>query len=180
MIINQAVRRIDMNLIAAVDRNWAIGYKNSLLVHIPRDQKTFREMTEGKVIVIGRKTLESFPQKQPLANRCNIILSKDKNYTVKDAMVVHSIKELMKVLEQFDTRDVYVAGGASVYEQLLPYCDTAYITKIDYAYQADAFLSNLDNLPEWELTQDSEEQTYFDLAYYFMKYSKRTIDFYLS
>ena len=69
-----------MNLIAAVDRNWAIGYKNSLLVHIPRDQKTFREMTEGKVIVIGRKTLESFPQKQPLANRCNYFIKRKELY----------------------------------------------------------------------------------------------------
>lgn len=162
-----------MNIIAAVDSNWAIGYQNSLLVRIPSDQKMFRELTEGKVIVVGRKTLETFPQKQPLKNRVNIVLSKDKKYTVKGAIVLHSIKELRKELEKYDDKEVYVAGGASVYEQLLPYCDTAYITKIDYAYQADAHFPRLDNMPDWELTADSEEQTYFDLEYYFRKYEKK-------
>lgn len=163
-----------MNIVAAVDNNWAIGYRNSLLVRIPSDRKLFREMTEGKVIVIGRKTLETFPQKQPLKNRVNIILSRNRNYAVRDAVVVHSIEELMKELEKYDSRDVYVAGGAGVYEQLLPYCDTAYITKIDYTYQADAYFPGLDGMPGWELTADSEEQTYFDLAYYFLKYERKS------
>lgn len=162
-----------MNIIAAVDNNWAIGYQNSLLVRIPRDQKQFREMTEGKVIVIGRKTLETFPQKQPLKNRVNIILSRDRQYQVKDAVVIHSIEKLLEELKQYNDREIYVAGGASVYEQLLPYCDTAYITKIDYSYQADAHFPRLDRLSDWVLTQKSEEQTYFDLTYYFQKYERK-------
>ena len=85
-----------MNLIVAVDSNWAIGYNNSLLVKIPNDMKFFRNQTTGKVIVMGRKTFESFPQKQPLGNRTNIILSSNKNYSVKGAIVVHSIPELKK------------------------------------------------------------------------------------
>lgn len=162
-----------MNMIAAVDNNWAIGFRNSLLVRIPRDQQMFRDMTEGKVLVIGRKTLETFPQKQPLKNRVNIILSRDVNYAVKDAMVVHSTEELMEELKKYDTNDVYVAGGASVYEQLLPYCDTAHITKVDYAYQADVHFPRLDELEDWRLTADSEEQTYFDLEYHFQKYERK-------
>lgn len=162
-----------MNVIAAVDNNWAIGYQGSLLVRIPSDQKMFREMTEGKVIVMGRKTLETFPQKQPLKNRVNIVLSRDKGYTLKDAVAVHSIKELMDELKKYDDNDIFVVGGASVYEQMLPYCDTAHITKIDYAYQADAHFPNLDAMPEWELTADSDEQTYFDLEYYFLKYQRK-------
>ncbi|MDE7274173.1 MAG: dihydrofolate reductase [Lachnospiraceae bacterium] len=162
-----------MNIIAAVDKNWAIGFQNSLLVRIPRDQQIFREMTEGKVIVIGRKTLETFPQKQPLKNRVNIILSRSTDYAVKDAVVVHSMEELFEVLKKYDENDVYVAGGASVYEQLLPYCDTAHITKIDYTYQADAYFPRLDEMEGWELTADSEEQTYFDLEYYFQKYERK-------
>lgn len=162
-----------MNIIAAVDNHWAIGLQGSLLVRIPRDQQRFREMTEGKVIVVGRKTLESFPQKQPLKNRVNIILSRDRKYTVKDSYVVHSVEELMEALEQYDTNDVYVAGGASVYELLLPYCDTAYITKIDYTYQADVYFPGLDEMEDWQLTADSEEQTYFDLEYYFQKYERK-------
>ena len=162
-----------MNVIAAVDNNWAIGYQGSLLVRIPSDQKMFREMTEGKVIVMGRKTLETFPQKQPLKNRINIVLSRNEEYTVKGALVVHSIKELMEELKKYDDEDIFVVGGSSVYEQLLPYCDTAHITKIDYAYQADAHFPNLEAMPEWELTADSEEQTYFDLEYYFLKYQRK-------
>lgn len=159
-----------MNIIAAVDNNWAIGLNNSLLVRIPRDQQMFREMTEGKVIVVGRKTLETFPQKQPLKNRINIVLSRDKNYMVNGAVVAHSVGELMGELEKYNGKDVYVAGGASIYAQLLPFCDTAHITKINYSYQADAFFPNLDDMPGWKLTADSEEQTYFDIEYYFLKY----------
>lgn len=162
-----------MQIIAAVDNNWAIGFQNSLLVRIPRDQQMFREMTDGKVIVIGRKTLETFPQKQPLKNRVNIILSRDRKNTVKDAVVVHSIEELMEELRKYNTDDVYVAGGASIYRQLLPYCDTAHITKIDHTYQADAYFPQLDGMEDWELTADSEEQTYFDLEYYFQKYERK-------
>lgn len=162
-----------MNIIAAVDNNWAIGYHNSLLVQIPRDQQMFREMTEKRVLVIGRKTLETFPQKQPLKNRVNIILSRDREYIVRGATVVHSIDALMEELKKYDDKDVYVAGGASVYEQLLPCCDTAYITKIDYTYQADVYFPRLDAMADWALTADSEEQTYFDLEYYFQKYERK-------
>jgi dihydrofolate reductase len=164
-----------MNLIAAVDNNWAIGYKNSLLVKIPNDQKQFGEMTEGKVIVMGRKTLETFPQKQPLKNRVNIILTRDKGFTQKDAVVLHSIDELMEELKKYKDDDVYVIGGESIYEQLMPYCNTAHITKIDYEYQADAYLQNLDKSDGWRLVAESDEQTYFNLEYYFLKYEKVSI-----
>ena len=164
-----------MNIIAAVDKNWAIGNKNSLLVKIPRDQKLFMEMTEGKVVVMGRNTLESLPQRQPLKNRENIVLSSNKNYTVKGAMVVHSVEELFEELKQYKSEDVFVAGGEMVYRELLPYCDTAHITKIDYEYEADAHFPKLDELPEWKLVADSEEQTYFDLEYYFLQYRNRTV-----
>lgn len=162
-----------MNIIAAVDRNWAIGNRNALLVKIPRDQKLFMEMTKGKVVVMGRNTLESLPQKQPLGNRTNIVLSTDKNYKVRDAVVVHSLEELFEELKQYASDDVFVIGGERVYRQLLPYCDTAHITKIDYAYEADAHFPMLDELPEWELVADSDEQTYFDLEYYFLKYQNK-------
>lgn len=159
-----------MNLIAAVDQNWGIGLKNQLLVRIPEDMKYFRQMTTGKVVVMGRKTLESFPGGQPLSNRTNIVLTTDQNYQKKDAVVVHSLEELFHKLQQYQSEDVFVIGGESIYRQLLDQCETAYITKIDYQYQADAWFPNLDELPQWEITAKSEEQTYFDLEYYFLKY----------
>ena len=121
---------------------------------------------------MGRKTLESFPNGQPLKNRVNIVLTSDKNYKVKDAIIVHDLDELHKELEQYSSEDVYVIGGESIYRQLLDECDVAYITKIDYAYDADAYFPNLDEKEEWQITEDSDEQTYFDLEYYFLKYER--------
>lgn len=161
-----------MNLIAAVDKNWAIGNKNQLLVKIPADQKFFRETTTGKVVVMGRKTLESFPNGLPLKNRTNIVLTRDKNYNVKDAIVLHSLNDLRKELKKYPSEDIYVIGGETIYRQLLDECDVAHITKIDFSYDADAYFPNLDEMPEWKITADSEEQTYFDLEYYFYKYEK--------
>ena len=162
-----------MNLIVAVDNNWAIGNKNQLLVRIPNDHKHFREETTGKVVVLGRKTLETFPQGLPLKNRTNIILSKDRNYQVKDAIVVHSIEELLEELKKYDDEDIYIIGGDSVYKQMRPYCDVAHVTKIDHEYEADAYFPNLDKDEEWEIAADSDEQTYFDIAYQFLKYVRR-------
>lgn len=162
-----------MNLIVAVDSNWAIGNKNQLLVRIPADHKYFREITTGKVVVLGRKTLETFPQGMPLKNRTNIILSTNPDYHVKDAIVVHSLEELFEELKQYDTKDVYIIGGSSVYRELLPYCDVAHVTKIDRAYEADSYFPNFDQMEEWQITADSEEQTYFDLEYRFLKYEKK-------
>ena len=112
-----------MNIIVCADNNWAIGYKNRLLVSIPNDMKHFREETMGKVVVLGRKTLETFPQGQPLQGRTNIVLSKDKKLHIKGAEVVHSLEELLERLKDFDDEDIYIIGGDSVYQQLLPYCD---------------------------------------------------------
>lgn len=161
-----------MNLIAAVDKNWAIGKGNQLLVHIPADQKFFRETTTGKVVVMGRKTLESFPNGRPLKNRTNIVLTHNTNYSVPDAIVVHSLEELHEELKKYPSEDIYIIGGQKIYEQLVDACDVAHITKIDFAYSADAYFPNLDEKPEWKITGDSEEQTYFDLEYYFLRYER--------
>lgn len=161
-----------MNLIVAVDKNWAIGLSNKLLVSIPADMKFFREMTSGKVVAMGRKTLESFPGGQPLKNRTNIVLTKDQNYKVKDAVVVGTLEEMIEELKKYPSEDIYVIGGESVYRQLLPYCDTAYVTKIDHVYEADTFFPNLDEMKDWKMTGVTEEQTYFNLEYVFAKYER--------
>ena len=162
-----------MNLIVAVDENWAIGYKNELLIRIPADMKMFRQETTGKVVVLGRKTLETFPGGQPLKNRTNIILSTNKDYNVKDATVVHSIDELLEELKNYADEDIYIIGGETIYRQLLPYCNVAHITKIDRSYEADAFFTNLDENPDWEVTAESDEQSYFDTTYSFVKYERK-------
>lgn len=160
-----------MNLIVAVDKNWAIGQDNKLLVSIPADMKFFRETTKGNIVVMGRKTLESFPQGHPLQNRVNIVISRNKDYKVKGAVVVHSIEEAIEEAKKYEG-DVYVIGGESIYRAMLPYCQTALVTKIDHAYTADTYFPNLDEDPEWELTGETEEQTYFDLEYVFRRYER--------
>lgn len=162
-----------MNMIAAVDSNWAIGNKNKLLISIPADMKMFRQETTGNVVVMGRKTLESFPNGRPLPNRINIVLTKKLDYEVKDAIVVHSMDELMEELKKYESESIYIIGGETIYRQLLPYADTCHITKIERAYEADAYFPNLDNDEEWEITAESDEQVYFDTTYSFVKYTRK-------
>lgn len=162
-----------MQLIVAVDKNWAIGNGTKLLVRIPEDQKFFRETTMGHVVVLGRKTLAEFPGGLPLKGRTNIIVTRDKNFTVKDAIIVHSEEELKEELKKYDSDDIFIIGGESIYDMMYEYCDTAHVTKIDYAYQADKYFPNLDNKEDWVITADSDEQTYFDLEYYFYKYENK-------
>ena len=161
-----------MNLIVAVDKNWAIGKENKLLVSIPQDMKFFRETTMGQVVVMGRKTLESFPGGQPLKKRTNIVITRDKNYSVKDAIVVHSVEEALEELKNYNSEDVYVIGGDSIYRQMLPYCHVAHVTKINHAYEADTYFPNLDEKEEWLVTGVSDEQTYFNLEYEFVRYER--------
>lgn len=162
-----------MKAILAADKNWGIGYNNRLLVSIPSDMKFFRQTTTGKVVVMGRKTLESFPNGLPLKKRTNIVLTANPDYDVKDAVIVHSKDELLEELKKYNEDDIYVIGGESVYRMMLPYCDTVLVTKIDRAFQADTHFPNLDEMEEWTLTEESEEQTCFDLEFRFTKYERK-------
>lgn len=159
-----------MELIVAVDENWAIGNKGDLLVSIPEDHKFFRQTTMGHVVVLGRKTLAGFPNGMPLKGRDNIILSTNKDYKVKDGIVVHSKEELLEKLKDYKDRTIFVIGGGTVYEMLLPYCKYAHVTKINYKYEADTYFPNLDKMDNWKIVADSDEHTYFDLEFYFYKY----------
>ena len=161
-----------MNIIASADQNWAIGKDNQLLVRIPDDMKRFRQMTTGNVVVMGRKTLESFPNQAPLKDRVNIVMTRNMDYQPKGVVIVHSVEELEKELEKYDTNDVFVIGGDSIYKQLLDMCDTAHITKIDYAYAADSYLPNLQEREDWQMVEESEEQTDFDVIYTYQTYKR--------
>lgn len=161
-----------MNIIASADQNWAIGKDNQLLVRIPDDMKRFRQMTTGNVVVMGRKTLESFPNQAPLKDRVNIVMTRNMDYQPKGVVIVHSVEELEKELEKYDTNDVFVIGGDSIYKQLLDMCDTAHITKIDYAYAADSYFPNLQEREGWQMVEESEEQTYFDVIYTYQTYKR--------
>lgn len=162
-----------MNLIVNVDSNWAIGYRGKLLLSIPEDMKFFRSETTGKVVVLGRKTLDTFPGGQPLKNRTNIILTRNPNYQVKGAIICHSVEEVLEELKKYNSEDVYIIGGDSIYKEFLPYCDVAHVTRTDHVYDADAWFPNLEEDPAWVLTGESEEKTYFDLEFRFCRYERR-------
>lgn len=161
-----------MNAIVAVDKNWAIGYQNKLLVSIPADMRFFRDVTTNKVVIMGKNTLESFPGGRPLKNRVNIVIALEKDYRVNDAIVVYSIEEALEEAKKYKSEDIYIIGGASIYKQMLPYCDTVHVTKIDYAYEADTYFPNLDDMGDWVLAEETHEETYYDLTYTFCRYER--------
>lgn len=164
---------VNMIAIAAVDRNWGIGLKGKLLVQIPADQRFFRETTTGQVVVMGRKTLESFPGHKPLKNRRNIVLTRQEDYDVEGVEVVTDIEQALDLVKDQNPDEVFCIGGAEIYRQFLPYCDKALITRIDHVYDADAYLPDLDRDPDWKLVRESEEQIFFDLTYHFCMYKRK-------
>ncbi len=162
-----------MRLIVAVDENWGIGKNNDLLCRISADMKYFRQMTTGHTLVLGRKTLESFPNKKPLPNRNHIVLTKNIDYQAEGVILCNSIEQLQQLLKSYDTNDIFVIGGGSIYTQLLPYCDTAYVTHIQKSFDADTHFPNLDKHPDWVLTQKGETQQENDIAFSFDIYTKK-------
>ena len=157
-----------MNLIVAVDRNWAIGKDGDQLVYLKEDLKRFRALTSGHTVILGRKTLATFPGGRPLKNRRNLILSRTAGFQPEGAEVFSSVEELVSQADQ----DAFVIGGASVYKQLLPYCDTAYITKIHAAFPADTYFPNLDRLEEWVVAEESESLEQDGISYHYVTYSR--------
>ncbi len=163
-----------MNIFVTVDENWAIGNHGNRLLQIPANQRYFQKLTTGNTVVLGRKTLQDLPQGIPYHFCKNIIMSNNPAYSVKGGIVIHSLDELLQYVENTskDNEEIFVCGGNSIYEQLLSYCNTVYVTMVEKAYEADEHFLNLDKDKEWKMTEESEEQTYFDMIYYFRKYER--------
>ena len=161
-----------MKAIVNVDKNWGIGIGNSLLNHLSPDMKFFKEKTTGNVVVMGKSTFLSFPGQKALPNRVNIVLTTDKSWSAPDVIVCHSLEELFVQLERYDTNTVYVIGGESVYKQLLPYCNTAYVTKVETSKPADKFFPNLDEIEGWKITHNGEMLEHNGVNFKFTTYTK--------
>ena len=149
-----------MKTIVNVDKKWGIGIGDNLLNHIPADMKFFKEKTTGNVVVMGKNTFLTFPGQKALPNRVNIVLTTDPGWSAENVIVCHSLDELFEQIKRYDTNTVYVIGGSKVYEQLLPYCDTAYVTKVLATPESDTFFPDLDQDPRWtlaEVLQSGEE-----------------------
>lgn len=146
-----------MQAIVAIDNNWGIGYKNELLFHVPEDMKFFKEKTLGKVVVMGKNTFLSLPGQKALPKRVNIVLSRSKNFNPDGVVLLDSLESLSEKLKEFESDDVFIIGGQSVYKMMLPYCRRIYVTHFDAEVTADTFFPNLDEKPEWEKTFTSEK-----------------------
>ena len=162
-----------MKAIVAVDLNWGIGHEGNLLETIPEDMRFFKQMTLGKVVVMGRETFESLPRKKPLSDRINIVLSKNKNFTNEKIIICSSLDELLNELKKYNQDDVFVIGGESVYAQLLQYCTESYVTKIKNVYIADKHFVNLDKKDSWKVSSTSDWHKYKDISFKFVKYTKK-------
>lgn len=144
-----------MKTIVAVDKFWGIGKNNDLLFSLKEDMNYFKEKTLDKTIVMGSNTLFSFPNGKPLKRRTNIVLYPGGEQR-DDCIIVQSLEELAETLKQYNTDDVYIVGGTMFYKTMLPYCDTAYITKVDANGEATHFFENLDEKEEWKCIDEGK------------------------
>lgn len=164
-----------MNLIVAVDGQWGIGCSGKLLDIIPADMKYFKAKTIGKIVVMGRKTFESLPGGKPLSDRINIVLSRGGKINAEGIIMCNSLGELFSLLSKHSSEDVFVIGGEAVYQQLLPYCSKAYVTKIDKIYMPDTYFPNLDKEAEWQCIETGMLQSNQDVTFKFTIYQNKNV-----
>lgn len=180
-----------MNAIVNVNESWGIGRDGQLLCNIPGDMKFFRETTKGKTVVMGRRTLESFPKGAPLKNRVNLVLTSARGHIQPEAfaaaeadrekggstelLTVESVPALLALLKEREAQsaDVFVIGGEAVYRELLPYCDCCFVTKNNCKDAADTWFPDLDVDPDWALDATGEEQQFEQIRYQFLTYRRR-------
>lgn len=162
-----------MKMIVCVAEDFGIGLNNDLLFSLPPDMKFFRETTMGKVIIMGRGTLDSFPGGKPLKNRTNIVLTRDKNFSREGVEAFNTKEEILNYVKKFDSDDVYIIGGGQIYEMFKDVCDEVLITKVRKTVPADTFFFNIDNDSDWYLASESEIMEYEGISFSFCAY-KRT------
>lgn len=163
-----------MILIFAVDNNWNIGYDGDMLFKISEDLKRFRRLTEGNIVIMGRKTFETLPNKRALPNRINIVITRDREYSASDVIVINSLEELFPLLEKLNSNNEmnnFVIGGGNIAQQLISYCHKAYITKVFKTFEvADTLIPNLDLDADWKIVNESEVYSQDDLLYKYVDY----------
>lgn len=162
-----------MQMIVAAAENWAIGKDGDMLWHLPEDMRFFRKMTTGNVVVMGRKTLDSFPGGKPLKNRTNLVLTRDQGFYREGVLTAHDLEEALAILKAYEPERVFIAGGGDIYRQFLPLCDTVYVTRVYKAFQADTFFPNLDAASEWELSFAGEKMEWDGLSFAFTTYKRK-------
>ena len=161
-----------MKMIVCVAEDFGIGNNNDLLFSLPPDMKFFRETTMGKVIIMGRGTLDSFPGGKPLKNRTNIVITRDKSFVREGAEVFNSKEEILEYVKQFDSDDVFVIGGGQIYELFRDVCNEALVTKVRKKVPCDTFFFDIDSDSEWTLADESEVMEYEGMEFSFCTYKR--------
>jgi len=159
-----------MEAIVAVYADWGIGANGTQPIVVSEDRKHFREITQGSAIIVGRRTLEDFPHGKPLKGRTNIVLTSS-DAPIKDAVIVKSVSQAAAEAQKHPR--AIVVGGASVYNEMFSYIEKVHITKIECTPKSDVFFPNLDDMPDWHITQDSGELESENLKYRFITYEKK-------
>jgi len=163
-----------MNFIVAVSENYGIGKDGKMLFDLKHDLKYFKEKTLNKVVVMGRKTYLSIPN-APLKNRTNIVLTNDKTFCPQGVRVVYSYKELFEELKNYKTEDVFLIGGATLYNKLIDRCYKGYITKVYKTVEADRYIENIENKPNWKETKTSEMFIENNIPYMFKEFENQSL-----
>ena len=159
--------------IVHVDKEWGIGKGNDMMFSLPKDMKFFRETTMGHTVVMGGKTLRSFPNQKPLKNRVNIVLSRGQ--VRDDCIIVPSYEALKIEMKNRENEDIFIIGGGEIYKALLPYCHGAYVTKVDAVGGAEVFFPNLDENEDFVCVEESEPIEDNGYTIRFTKYENKAV-----
>ena len=158
-----------MEAIVAVFSDWGIGSRGTQQIVLKADRAHFRELTSGAAVIVGRRTMNVFPGGKPLKGRNNIVVTRQE-ITIPGAEVAHSTQEALQLAARYPR--TLVIGGASVYQEFLPYVDTVHITKIDRAPLSDRFFENLDASPDWQALEPEVWQEEDGVRYCFQTYER--------
>ena len=159
-----------MDLIVAVYDDWGIGRDGTQPIALSTDRKFFREMTRGAMVIVGRRTIDDFPNKKPLPNRVNVALTRS-DMEISGFTVCHSPEEAVELAK--GAEKAMVIGGGTIYRQMLPYCDRAYVTKVHVTPESDTFFPNLDEDADWELSEILQSGEENGIAYEMCVYKRR-------
>lgn len=159
-----------MNLIVAVYEDWGIGRGGTQPVALSSDRKFFRETTRGAMVIVGRRTIEDFPEKKPLPGRVNVALTRS-DAELPGFTVCHSPEEAVKLAKEAE--NCFVIGGGSIYKQMLPYCSAAYVTKIHTNPGSDTFFPNLDEDENWYLAESLQSGEENGISYEMLLYKRK-------
>lgn len=161
-----------ISAIVAVDDNWGIGFNGELLEHIPDDLKRFKELTTNHIVIMGRKTWDSLPNK-PLPNRLNFVITRSPRRFGEMTAFIHMNELISRMNTVEDDEEWFIIGGGAIYEELLPFCNRVYITKIYKNHEnVDTYFPNLDKMDDWTVTEKSSVYKYNDLSYQFWQYDR--------